>query len=289
MCVVLVPIFYYAVFLQDLLLFKLDQYETVSSSPWDGHLHDYQKENFANKMGLVSGQNASDWADHTSASRGGSDSNGLGNIAVYANWKQPLNCDLKDIANDGDGDAIKQYYPNYHESKRNGSYVWCAAQKSGSNKFLPNKFLNIGTGAGEGGWAQALVRDKNEFELEGERFAVLHNTWPVNDQSLPRLEPTQVHKNEDYIRPPGRVHQIFDRAALFYHVHKSSAGPDTVGAGSDVLSQEANTDRKGDHTPSPAMHWDMDNPRERLEHYSSAWTDSRKPGNPHNIDQPGHY
>lgn len=288
MCVVLVPIFYYAVFLQDLLLFKLDQYETVSSSPWDGHLHNYQKERFGDRMGLVGGQNASDWADHTSASRGGSDPNGLGNIAVYASWPEPLNCGLKDIANDNPGTAVKRYYPLYHEAS-SGSYVWCKAQKSGVNKFLPNKFLNIGTGGGEGGWAQALVRDRNEFKIEGEKFAVLHNTWPINDQSIARLEPNQVHKNRNYVVSPTVEHVIFDRSALFYDVHKSSAGPDTVGAGSTVLSQEANTDLKGDHTPSPAMHWDMDNPRTRLGHHSSAWTDSRKPGSPHNIDDPGHY
>lgn len=283
MGVVLVPIFFYAVSLQDLLLYKLDAYETITSSPWDGQVQNYQTERHTERSDLYQGENQSTWADHTSADRTGPADNHEGSIAVMPSWSKPLDCKMSDVGIAEKGDATQAFYPLWRRGG-GGSYLTCEAEKYVRHKFIPYRFLNIGSGGGEGGWAQAnvLVAGKSDaFKLLKERFSVLHGTLPINDKNIPKLEPNQDHTGRagSYLKGPTTEHVIFDRSAFYYDKFNTSAGPDTVNAGTGtVLDIAANADLKGDYVPSPPMHWEMADPRPRLGHYSSGWSDGRRPG-----------
>ena len=63
--IVLIPTILYTMYLEDLLFFKFDLEETVTSTPWDFSTHDYRKNGADDIAGTVRQAAMQTYWDHT--------------------------------------------------------------------------------------------------------------------------------------------------------------------------------------------------------------------------------
>jgi hypothetical protein len=322
--VTVIPLIFYVIFLQDLLLYRLDQQETITSAPWDFAVVNYQKEKY--RQGMMDSVNVSNqlqFCDHTSAYDSYTDSDCNGReamehhnaaLAAHACWvssgaAQQVLCNTDRNFMVGIQHANVQ---RWHGDFGTGGLTQCSARLAAFNKFVPQKFLNMGAGPGGGGWSQAMVikkkafSDKNggfsgaigqthnvsmgpgtgvtsvqtisdpdNFHFELDFFSVLHDPWSVNDHNIPTITPRHI----------SGAHVLWDRSLSpsrqsYWNQNRNLAQPasDYVQAASDAFHSDMDVDNKGDKVPNAPMHWTDSQQRPNLGDYSSGWADSRHPG-----------
>lgn len=196
--IVMIPIIFYTLFLDDLLRHRLDLLESVVSSPWDFVAIDQQDSNGA----AIGRLEALSWCDHTIAynsyEKGYECSNDIHHKAFTAHvcWVvkdgQQVSC-----STDKDSPKIDD------EAKYNGGGITtCSARAGVFNYFIVQSLLG-------GKFSQVKLTPKetmtgsahshygavsaNIYMLEGQKFGVLHDTWTVNhepgDTKLKNLDP----------------------------------------------------------------------------------------------------
>jgi hypothetical protein len=148
LCLILVPLIMYTLFLAELFVMKLNGQEAAVQAPWDFTLVDYSNpERPVDHDGAVAQQSRLTYCDHSSAYNSYNISSDCADTAHHASmtahecWStrpgQAVMCSLVDQPVTGRGAGIEVI----SESFPSGGVVECSAQLGVMNYYLPNKFL----------------------------------------------------------------------------------------------------------------------------------------------------
>ncbi len=257
---VLVPTFFYAVLLDDLLRFKLDLQEAVLSSPWDFTTQNYQS---GVNVWSVQHNNRLMWCDHTSAydsydqSYDCDGSEHHRSVGAHICWLQrearQVTCTRQDAdlgASYGDMTA-----GSFKSRFNNGGMFSCRARAAVLNYLVPQAYMQH--------FAQVDHLDREKFENEGavhsdaagatslevyvleeQAFGLVTDPWALN-----------VSENRRGGEKSGALH---DRVA---HIYRSNPGyfmaamrgPQLVmqGMQDQLISPLVLMDGMGDDTTNP--------------------------------------
>lgn len=304
--VILVPTIMYTIFLEDLLNFKLEQYETISSPAWDYLSIDY---NAPTTKGNIDGYARLTYCDHTSLYNsydqpfecGDNHHNGTVTAAhqcwIVAGAKQVYCSTSKDdyLGSSGSLLGLSTFNSQYNE----GGVFNCNARLGVMNFFLPNKFFTWSEKRNAGDKSYQ-VTTKNRYKsgddnrqnddahgnaasgtgvdsagsgdiiLAQQNFSVLHDPWATN-----------YPPNTDGDNSQGKFH---DRMKVYYdaqgimpgkgYLEGVQFGAQAVGDG--VLGPMAIMDGDGDDPITPTVAWKSENTRNVNSHTASGWEDDRQ-------------
>lgn len=226
---VIIPVFMYAIFLDDLLRHVLDAQETVLSTVWDYAVSDYAAkpeggEAFAN-FGQTQGLARQMYCDHES----GLDSYQANppeciernmhhhqEVVSHACWMHP---DAKQVYCSVDQNAVGSYgvtlHASYMRQFNRGGLIRCSARSGVQNYLLPATFLqtfskvdlakekqvgDVHDNAEKGG-----DRSKDTYYLPWEHIALVTDTWALTKSQS--FEPGESQKEEGDLY--ARVAQVY--------------------------------------------------------------------------------
>ncbi|MFZ5471719.1 MAG: hypothetical protein ACOZIN_20010 [Myxococcota bacterium] len=191
--IVLIPIFLYALFLDDLLRYRLDLQEAVVSSPWDFTTQSYQPS--APALWDVQHFNRLSWCDHTSAynsfdeSFECEDQNHHQAVGAHVCWltqgSKQVTCQLS--KNEG---KFAGLIPGaIHEEFNRGGFYQCSARVAVLNYLLPQTLFSE--------FSQTVMTDRKKMSgavhsegsgaaagdvylLDSQEFGLVTDTWALN-------------------------------------------------------------------------------------------------------------
>lgn len=304
--IVLIPSIMYTLFLEDLLFYKFDLEEAVTSTPWDATNMDYRKDSTADIVGSwsppgtekptskgVAGAGRKTYADHTSAWN------------TYGNWKfdgdnqkhhqavaahqcwlaeggQQLECAMDEKV----GLLVEPTFVK----KNTGGLLSCDAILGVQNYFLPQQFFQWwGKVSISGGGQHAMKRHTtgndptktiDVQEIHGQAksdpyvypkmtFGVLHDSWALykTEEIDPTMHPEdQFTEFSSWVRIPYGL-----RAQKLKDANQFAQ--DAIDK--EILGSTVKLDGFGDMLITPPLAWKPDPKRKFSNHYSSAWSDQR--------------
>lgn len=283
--IVLIPTILYTMYLEDLLIFKFDLEETVTSTPWDFANADYRKNDTDAITGTVRQSAMQTFWDHTSAWNSYEDPNYDAketihhqDMAAHQCWLaqggQEIQCEVDKMT----GMLIEPTF-NF---KNKGGLAHCNAILGVQNYFLPNKFFEWwGKVSITGDGNQKMKRHTaGQGEIHNEArndpylypkltFGVVHDTWALykTDEIDPTMHPAeQMTEFVSWVRIPYGL-----RAGKLSDANKFA--DDAIDK--EILGDQVKIDGIGDTLLTPPVAWKPDAQREFSNHYTSAWTDSR--------------
>ena len=206
---IIVPTFLYAVFLDDLLRYRLDLEEAVTSSPWDYHPLDYTQG--ALDPSVVQHNIRLEWCDHTSAydsydyNYDCQDEAHHNAVGAHVCWLQSGAHQVTCHAPDSSVGAsyLDPAASNFSSSYTNGGLVSCDATVAVLNYLLPQEFMqqfsrNVMTNRQEfkgdvhsnaQGASNAdvyLMQDWNG-QSPGHKFGIVTDSWALDES--PNIDP----------------------------------------------------------------------------------------------------
>ncbi|MCP3058438.1 hypothetical protein LXT21_06620 [Myxococcus sp. K38C18041901] len=266
---VIIPVFMYAIFLDDLLKHVLDAQETVVSTVWDYAVSDYAAEpeggeSFAG-FGQTQGLARRMFCDHES----GLDSYGSGNgpecdtddvshhqeVVAHACWLHP---GAKQVYCSVDQNAVGSYgvtlHGSYMQQFNKGGLIRCSARSGVQNYLLPTTFLQEFSkvdlakeqkdrrekdvhGNAKGG------SEKDTYLLSWEYIALVTDTWALTKGQS--FSPGEGQKEAGDLY--ARVQQVYS--------NQENSGYTQMGPAAEQLVNQAisrnllATDLRLDHTP----------------------------------------
>ena len=303
--IVLVPSIMYTMFLEDLLFYKFDLEEAVTSTPWDATNMDYRKDSTGDIVGTwsspgeqpkstgVVGAGRKTYADHSSAWNTYEDWHTDGDnqkhhqaVAAHQCWLaeggQQIECEMEKST----GLLVEPTFI----WKNKGGLLSCNAILGVQNYFLPQQFFQWwGKVSIDGGGKQKLKRhttgadptktiDVNEIHGQAKSdpyvypkltFGVLHDTWALykTDDIDPTTHPLdQLTEFSSWVRIPYGL-----RAQKLQDANKFA--DDAIDK--EILGSQVKIDGIGDTLLTPPLAWKADPKREFSNHWSSAWSDQR--------------
>ncbi|AKF79853.1 hypothetical protein SAMN05443572_1011159 [Myxococcus fulvus] len=245
---VIIPVFMYAIFLDDLLKHVLDAQETVVSTVWDYAVSDYAAkpeggESFAN-FGQTQGLARQMFCDHES----GLDSYGPGkgpecdndvrhhqDVVAHACWLYP---EAKQVYCTVDQNAVGSYgvtlHAAYMRQFNKGGLIRCSARSSVQNYLLPTTFLQEFSQvdlAKEQKQNKGQVHsnsqggtEKDTYLLSWEYIALVTDTWALTKGQS--FSPGEGQKEEGDLY--ARVQQIYSNQENSGYTQMSSASEELV-------------------------------------------------------------
>ncbi|MBK7861625.1 MAG: hypothetical protein IPJ65_24015 [Archangiaceae bacterium] len=200
-CILIVPIFLYVLFLEDLLRHKLTLQEVVVSTPWDFNGIDYQR--YAGDVdGEVAKYSRMMWCDHSSAYNSYDPGFECGDDDPDRHHKEVSAHVCWQVGGDGQGeneihcsraaDTATGYFgliPGIDEFKSDvnkGGAISCTAYAGVLNYYLPQKILQsfsqVDTTRAEylrGTQVHSHngISGQNIYRLTRQHFTVLHDPW----------------------------------------------------------------------------------------------------------------
>jgi hypothetical protein len=241
--IIIVPVFLYTLFLEDLLRHKLQVQETVVTTPWDFHGLNYQTFNRSQHVDLMGFDKATVtarqaqavstnrsgraighyarlmWCDHTSGynsydpNRECNDSSHHRALSAHACWNvaqaQELGCGM-------DPDTAASYVDplgfigNFKNEVHRGGEVYCSARMGVLNYFLPQRILTM----------FSSVDTTRTTQLSGDVHshagASASSTYVLTMQGFSVLHDPWAQATVENVNPPGggvlqrRVNVIYD-------------------------------------------------------------------------------
>lgn len=217
MMVVIVPLVFYTLFLQDLLSYRLDQQETIVAPPWDFSIVNYQKDRGKERAHEIGSNNRKTFCDHTSAyntySNYNNDCNGQEalehhkSLAAHACWvafgnNGQVQCAIDDGVGRPTGpqfDGFTAFYDNWNR----GGLAHCTARLGVFNKFITQTFLQAGGGGASQVKVTRLKAHKDEGGPSGKgpsaALAQSHKVSIEDDPLLPKEQPQEVCTGDDQL------------------------------------------------------------------------------------------
>lgn len=289
--IVLVPIVFYTLFLDDLLRHRLDLMESVVSSPWDFAAIDQQE----NKGENIDGLERLSWCDHTltynSYDNGYECDNNVHHKAFTAHVCWIVEGGQQVECNTNSGTAKVDDNADWN----GGGMTTCSARAGVFNYFIVNNifggaFSNTDmvssdktkgvklTGAAHSHYNEAA---SNIFMLEKQQFAVLHDTWAMKT-------PDNIDASFDFLPDFGalfggtktfksRVKKVYDDNAKFDDANDFFDKLEDE----DLIDSGAKDDGMGDDPSTLHMSFNS-SPGNGFglikKHTSSAYSDSRVSG-----------
>ncbi|WP_223642477.1 TadE/TadG family type IV pilus assembly protein [Corallococcus sp. EGB] len=212
--IVLIPIFLYAIFLDDLLRYSLDAQEAALSTVWDYTTQDYSKDLPQNRSGSAGTEiqyfSRLTFCDHESGidrtDRQGGDGSYLDcsdpdhhkAVVAHVCWMnsnaKQVTCEAPDR---GAGSSVEPRHRMYQNEYTKGGLVKCSARAVVENYMLPETFLpQFGkepklvkkNWKGEGDVhsnAEAGVggEDGNAYFLKEQKLAIITDTWAITENA----------------------------------------------------------------------------------------------------------
>lgn len=212
--IVLIPIFLYSIFLDDLLRYSLDAQEAALSTVWDYTTQDYTQALKPNRSGSGGTQiqyfSRLTFCDHESGldrtDKKGSDGSYLDcsdpdhhkAVVAHVCW---MNNDAKQVTCEepekGAGGGLEPRYVMYRGKYTNGGLVKCSARAVVENYMLPETFLpqfgkepklvkknwkgegdvHSNAEAGTGG------KDGNAYFLKQQQMSIITDTWALTKEA----------------------------------------------------------------------------------------------------------
>lgn len=286
MMIVLIPTILYTMYLEDLLFFKFDLEETVTSTPWDFSTHDYRKNSADDITGTVRQAAMQTYWDHTSAWNSYEDPNYDAketihhqDMAAHECWLaqggQEVQCSVsKMVGMEIEGRFIMMNH---------GGLASCDAILGVQNYFLPNKFFEwwgkVGvTGDGNqkmkrhtAGQSEIHNEARNDPYLYPKMtFGVVHDTWALykTDDIDPTMHPMEV------LTDFGKWTNILYAMHANSKITEANKFADDA-AQKQILSNQVKIDGIGDTLLTAPVAFKNDPQREVNGHYTSAWSDTR--------------
>lgn len=311
---VIVPLIFYTIFLQDLLRFKLEEQEPTIAAGWDYITTDYMKDNPDDGS-----MNRLKYCDHSAAydsytNKDYDCENATHHEAPAAHecWISPGAEQVRCSLNKNMGAKMMPSgapYSEFMEWNRGGMGT-CSATLGILNYFIINKFMrwndssraNMTMGGKGGGSKERLGTDgtasmendadgrnahadkstvdiKDTWVLKEEKFAVLADPWALNHIS-------SIDPDFEWSQEPGSVagsddnHPLLDRTNHFYrHFGLQKGIPeanDWHSEMSDFLHPDTKVDNKGDQLETAPVFYAPEKKRSNLSGYASGWKDERQ-------------
>lgn len=313
-CIVLVPLLMYMVFLQDMLVMKLDGQEAAAQAPWDFILQDYDRGFTSNNVARMSRLT---YCDHTAAydsyDRGYDCDDQIHHKAMTAHecWivqgGQQVSCDISpvNVGRGGDGvTAVK-------DSFANGGLLTCSARLGIMNYYLPNLFMpnfierKGNKAAADAAWSKKKMQSRwASGNSPGPAQDNAHTDGPQNttasgDSSTTanywRLAPTRVSMLVDTyalfhepgmvgvqtVNPGDRTGPLYRRVDAVYQQVARDAVPRVNDFRSQMgrfLSGRAGRDGSGDDVRTPEVAFRKGSARQDFTstpHWAAGWGDQR--------------
>jgi hypothetical protein len=197
---VIVPVFMLGILADDLLRYRLDLQEAVTSTVWDFTGRDFHRGQ--NHRDVIQRNNRLTWCNHTSAYDSFDEANDCQGtreneaVGAHVSWEtadaNEITCDLdEDFLQPGMIEDPTQYARLFHGEYTTGGLATCRASLSVLNYLAPRTFLpqfsdqdltekdrhegDVRAAAGN------ASGDNGSFFLREQQFAVLTDTWALND------------------------------------------------------------------------------------------------------------
>lgn len=210
MMAAIIPLIYYSLFMQDMLLYRLDQQETTTVPAWDFSVLNYQKEGFSSgNIGAVARANRLTYCDHTSAydSYTRADCSGreamehhTSALAAHACWVVTgHNGQVQCWSSRSTGVAQIGSVGAWQSDFGSGGLTSCTAQLGVFNKFLPQLLFQQGVGQGGGGWSKVMLSEKKVFSDANGYSSAIASTHKVSEFD-PAVNPgEQIQYTDQYL------------------------------------------------------------------------------------------
>jgi len=195
---VIVPVFLYVLFADELNRHKLDLQEAVVSSPWDYAFLDYES---AVSSGALNAKHQNEHWNHSSINPG---NKGLYNIAdntfTGPRWMKEVHCQLSksdDLAMGNSTDIATKFKNRFQQ----GGKVTCSAQKGVVNFYLVQWFMQEFAGVEMSSKArsslppgaigpQQMPDPAFTWPLAEQNFSIVTDTWALTNTK--RVTPNEV-------------------------------------------------------------------------------------------------
>lgn len=311
-CIVVVPLLMYMVFLQDMLVMKLNGQEAAAQAPWDFILQDYDQGFQANDVARMSRLT---YCDHSSAfdsyDRGYDCDDQVHHKAMTAHecWivqgGQQVTCAISPVSVGHGGDGVQALKDTFVK----GGLLTCSARLGIMNYYLPNLFMpnfieRKGSRAGaEAGWTKQKMQSRwangngptstqDNAHSDGPQ-----KTTASGDSSTTanywRLAPTRVSMLVDTyalfheggqvgvqtVNPGDRGGPLYRRVDAVYQVVGRDALPRAAavrGQLSRFVSGAAAQDGQGDDPRTPEVAFRKNSPPQPFgpaRHWAAGWED----------------
>lgn len=285
--IVLVPLIMYTLFLEDLLYYKFDLQETVTSTPWDYADLDHREDNksIADQRALAQRASMQTFWDHTSAWNTYSDPNHDAKEKDHHQALAAHQCWLAQGGKEiecGTESSVGLLVAGEFIALNNGGKVRCEAILGVQNYFLPQQLFQW--------WAKAAMTSQKRWVGESGDGAI-HDNAQQDSYLYPKLEFSVVTDpwalnsmdSEGLLNPiahPANVgHKFTSWVAIPYGLraqYLTKANDFAQQAQSDgLLGPQAIVDGTGDTLLTPPVAWKSDANREFSNHYASGWSDNR--------------
>ncbi|QSQ10826.1 hypothetical protein JY572_20560 [Myxococcus landrumensis] len=262
---VIIPVFMYAIFLDDLLRHSLDAQETAVSTIWDYTTADYAAkpdgESFAG-FGQIQGLARQTYCDHESGLDSfqtvppecDNDQSHHQELVAHACWLHPgaqqVQCTLNQQAVGSYGVTL---HAAYMSRFNRGGLIRCSARNGVQNYLLPktlfSEFSQVDlakeTKSGSIHHNATANRDveKDTYLLPWERIALVTDTWALTREQS--FEPGQSNNDEE--RVYARVSQLYTNNDNGGYSRMKEAAEALVSAaiGDKLLSDDMELDKQG--------------------------------------------
>ncbi|NMO22362.1 hypothetical protein HPC49_38930 [Pyxidicoccus fallax] len=270
---VIVPVFLYALFLDDLLRYKLEGQEAAVTTIWDYTVQDYgsppAKGDDGGKFvgfGLVQGYARQMYCDHES----GIDSFGPGkgpeceddeehhqSVVAHACWLNPGAQEVECQLGGGVGEYGVDQHQSYMSTYGRGGLIRCSARLGVQNYLLQHEFLTefsnvdlarekqdrgagIHNNAKKGTYAGGT--EGNIYLLPWERMSILTDTWALTRQVDIRPGQTSSEGPAETTDVAGAPDDLYERVLHLYE-HQSNQGFQDMQSEAVDFVQEAIDDK----------------------------------------------
>lgn len=262
---VILPVFMYAIFLDDLLRHALDGQETAVSTIWDYTVADYaakpKGESFAG-FGSIQGAARLTYCDHESGLDSfqaeppecKDDERHHQELVAHACWLHPgaqqVQCTLNQQAVGSYGVTL---HAAYMSAFNRGGLIRCSARNGVQNYLLPQKLFSEFSqvdlaketksgGVHDNAKAKRDV-EKDTYLLPWERIALVTDTWALTREQS--FEPGQSNDDEELVY--ARVSQLYVNGENDGYTNMKTAAEELVSAAIDdnLLSEDMRLDDQG--------------------------------------------
>lgn len=227
---IIVPVVLYALFLDDLLRYRLDAQEAATSSVWDLTDRSYQQRSSnPNDAAVIQHVDRLIFCDHSSAydsfnqNQDCNDSRHHKAVAGHVCWlvsgSEQVTCTKADskLGTDWGGGPLMMPANDFASSYNQGGFFTCEAKESVLNYLIPKHFFTQFTHvkltdkkkfSGDVHKAAASASPNEVYPLPKEQLGLLADTWAMND--IPDID---AQKSMSY---SGAQKQFYDRVNTIY-------------------------------------------------------------------------
>lgn len=295
---VLVPLIMYTLFLEDVLFYRLDLAESVLSSTWDFHHHDYRHQADDKIQYNTQHNNRLTYADHTSAWNTYQEpiwdtDNGHAEhhqaLTAHQCWlaqgAKQVTCSIDQSV----GSSIAGEFGQMNH----GGQAKCYAILGVENYFIPQQFMQW--------WAKQDMTEQQRWTAESgdaaihqnarqdpyvfpeENFSVMSDPWALNFITASEGDLGAGHSGADQLNPESHPSDQDNEFTKWVNIpygerqEKLQAAKDfaTEAVQKKILSDKVTKDGTGDDLDTLPLAWKEDPTRAFNSHGASGWQDER--------------